>query len=207
MEHGRFTLTFAALITAIFVVETSTRGPGGVDRFVKALGFGGNRLLGQDWWRLVTWVLINPGFTTATGHVSPLAHLLGNLAILIGAGLVMERGMGPLPVIAAAVAGTVALDAWLLIGGWQGYSGGSSGAVFGVLGGAAASGVIAGGARRRVAIECLTAVSFFLFVRQGRSFVLFHLAAVGAGSVGSWLVLRARAVGQPARQEHSSVGC
>ena len=205
MRQARFTLGFAALITAVFVAEMATRGPGGVDRFRQALGFGGSRLLGRDWWRLFTWVLINPGFTS-TRPVSPLAHLLGSLAILLAAGLVMERRVGSLPVIAALVAGTVALDVWLLTGGFYGYSGGSSGAVFGVLGGALASGVIAGGTRRRFAIGDGDGGDV-LFVRQGRSFVIFHLAAVGAGALAGWLVLRARTIGQAAHEEHRPLPC
>ena len=136
-------------------------------------------------------VLVNPGYPIATGYMTPWAHLTLNLLLLLPAGLALERAVGPVPVAVAALAGTLALDAWILTAGWTGYIGGSSGAVFGVFGAAVGAGVLANGRRRWFALESLAGVMMFMYLRQGSAAAPFHLAAVGAGVLTVVAMLRA----------------
>lgn len=135
-SQGWLTVSFAGLIVAVFVAEMAMRTPSAGDRLLRTVGFGGDRLLGAEWWRLFTNVLINPGYPMISGYRTPEAHLIGCLVVLLPAGLLLERRLGAVAVAAPMLAVTVALDVWRLAAGFHGFSGGSSGPVFGVLGGA-----------------------------------------------------------------------
>jgi membrane associated rhomboid family serine protease len=119
------TPTLAALNALIFLRMLS--GSGAIDDPKTLISWGAN--LGPlttngDWWRLVTSMFINTG----------LLRLLINIAGLIQVGLLLERLLGPLTVVAVYVAAGVLANLANLSGNPLATSTGPTGAILGLYG-------------------------------------------------------------------------
>jgi membrane associated rhomboid family serine protease len=181
------TILIVVLATSVTIAEAGLGSGGrGPDRLTGILGLWPAHLPGQ-WWRILTGVLVNPAFRTATTSLSIFDHWAINMALVVAAGRRVERRLGPWATGVACLGGALASGLWE----WArfpsgGPGGGTSGASFGILGAAIVLGVLAGGGYRRYALGVLAVTVFVLTWMYDHEGVYFHLAAMAGGASVAW---------------------
>jgi membrane associated rhomboid family serine protease len=165
-------VTPALIVVNVAVFVLMVWGPGAIDDHGTLAGWGGNFWLltrNGEWWRLFTSMFVHTG----------VLHLLVNLAALAQIGLILERLVGRLIVLAVFLTAGVFASLVNLTTHPMVMSVGGSGAIFGLYGLLLASSIW--GMRHRSSVTIpLSAVK--TLVPAAAVFILYNLAN---GSLGS----------------------
>ena len=159
---------------AVFVLMLA--GPGAIGDPTTLAGWGGNYWLGTrngEWWRLVTSMFVHSG----------MFHLLVNVAGLTQLGLILERRVGRVIVLAVFLTAGVFASLVNLITHPLAMSVGASGAIFGLYGLLAASSIWGMRHRSDVTIPLRAATRL---VPAAVVFILYNLANDSVGVAGEF---------------------
>jgi membrane associated rhomboid family serine protease len=159
---------------AVFVLMLA--GAGAIGDPTTLAGWGGNYWLGTrngEWWRLVTSMFVHSG----------MFHLLVNVAGLTQLGLILERRVGRVIVLAVFLTAGVFASLVNLITHPLAMSVGASGAIFGLYGLLAASSIWGMRHRSDVTIPLRAATRL---VPAAVVFILYNLANDSVGAAGEF---------------------
>jgi membrane associated rhomboid family serine protease len=203
------TWAISGLIVVMYIIQETWGATGrSSNHLVQALASRPESVAHGQWWRLVTYELINPALRHAgqsKDYVSAPAHVTNNLAVLLAFGPRLEAQLGRITYLVLwplAGAAGAAWSAWVSV---NGSAAGSSGSMAGVIGAVVVLAFVrrATGAQRWYGWAAAAFLVVFIVV-SGLQFTVdrVHLGGAVAGaamSVGSYAASRLRGFGRSLR--------